>query len=196
MVELSGVVVEAVPGRQDRPVGGLTVVRVHSRQPSPVANPTTRTDTDGRFRLKHPDEDVAVSARDREGTIAGIAVVARGVRDVKLTVTKAASASGRIVDEAGRPLPKSGCDIQLIDGPGGINYTIGMGYVRFGLDGRYRFAGLYPDAAYKVWVTVSDGPRRGERLPVKEFRTSGAGNVEIGDFVVPTDGPIREQSAR
>jgi hypothetical protein len=71
---------------------------------SPRAEPIRLTaDAEGRFRADRETEPLVVHARNADGSLAAIVAVGAEDAEVTLAIATTASASGRLVDEEGRP---------------------------------------------------------------------------------------------
>ena len=182
LVELKGRVVMDRDDGTEVPVAGVTV-GVFAPLPGWRDSPKVRTDAEGRFALRRPDMAIALYARNADGTVAGFVQVTREMKEIKVTVNKAGTASGRIVDDAGRPVTEGlvNLTLQRKGGDQGGNIVS----ARLGPDGRYRAAGLIPGASYRASILVREGPRRGESLPMKEFELKDIIPLDLSDFTVP-----------
>ena len=181
---LTGVVVEPAPGGGERPVKAS--ISLQSADPNNVAS-RTRADDAGRFSVRRPDGDVGLYATGPNGVAA--VKVAKGVNEVKVVLAPGATASGRVVDAAGKPLVGQGPNLQMIAGPAGLPKTSVNYLSKFEAGGRYEFKGLVPDAEYGVRLGVSRDSGVRESFTIKTFRVEGPGPIDLGEFVVPAARP-------
>ena len=79
------------------------------------------TDGAGRFEAERRRKPMIVYARDSEGTLAGLVLVAANEDAVTISANPAAKASGRIVDRAGKP--RSGVRVQCTLLKGSVHAT-------------------------------------------------------------------------
>ena len=186
-VDLAGTVVDA----EGRPVAGATlrVLAVGSPSGTPVQ---ATADAAGRFSLRRRPGPAILHAKGPDDTLAGLVPLADGAADVRVTLTPSATASGRVVAGAGKPVEGASLGLFLVAGPGGepLRALIGADVqVRTDRDGRYRLPSLVPGARYEAQVAVRGGPRAGENFPIKTFRVERPGPIDLGEFVVPDAKP-------
>ena len=173
---LTGVVVEAVPGGGERPVKA----GVHARIVGSSAVYSARCDEAGRFSLRRPDADIGLYATTLDAVAA--VKVAKGTDTVKVVLGPGATATGRVIDAAGRPLVEEGPWLMMTDGPGDVptlvNYMRATGFED---GGRYRFPVLVPGAEYRV--TFRRGPGRASRS--RRFASRGPARSTWGSLSSP-----------
>ena len=174
-------VVEAVPGGGERPVKAT----VHARGADGLLRVyTARSDEAGRFSLRRPDQDIGlyVTTTDRVAAMR----VAKGTDEVKVILGPGATASGRVVDAAGRPLAEEGPWLVMTRGPGNVPTLVNLTPLsRFEAGGALMSSRTSsPGAEYRA--TFRRGP---DALPIKSFRIEGPGPIDLGDLVVPAAGP-------
>ena len=105
------------------------------------------------------------------------------MKEIKITVSKAGTVSGRVVDATGQPMKEGLVNLVLQRSDRGQGGNIVS--ARLGPDGRYRAAGLIPGALYRASLLVQEGPRRGESLLIKEFELKDIIPLDLSNFTVP-----------
>ena len=181
---LTGVVVEPAPGGGERPAKASVMVRTGEGHSFNV-----RSDAAGHFSIQRPDQDVGLYARGENGIVAAVRV-AKGSNEVKVVLAPGVTASGRVVDASGKPMVGQGPSLGMIAGPGDVPRNANsLSLSKFEAGGRYEFTGLHPGAEYRAhFVVVRDSGAR-ESFPIKTFRVSGPGPIDLGEFVVPAAKP-------
>ena len=180
---LTGVLVEPAPGGGERPVKGS--VQVTSADGGSYQ---ARADEAGRFTIRRSDGDIGLYAHDA-GSAAAVKV-AKGTDEVKVVLGPSATASGRVVDAAGRPFVGEGPRMWMSGGPGDLpRISNSISLSKFEPGGRYEFKGLVPGAEYRVFFPLFRDSGALDNLPIKTFRVAGPGPIDLGEFVVPAERP-------
>jgi hypothetical protein len=146
-------------------------------------------DEEGRFELFDPSGEVVVYARSPAGDFAGYAVAGgEDDREITLIARSAATARGRVVDEAGRPwasvdvfyVVEAGLPAVGRDGPPGAGQR-----VRTDDDGRFTALGLPVGTPCRI---SAHAPGAG-RPPARRIEVKDARPVEVPPFIIDRPRP-------
>ena len=189
----------AVVDADGRPVAGAVVEGEYaSRTFSRWIFPKTKTDAGGTTAVTRSLDPLVLRARTPDGR-AGIARVDAEAAEVRVVAGPTATASGRFVDPAGKPLIDRELiySIRVPPGPpprSGSQQVFG-GRAPVDHQGRFTVPGLVVGEAYEMFVTGEDG-RSGTRAEAK-LAPIDAGPFALGDVIIkartdtPTDRAVR-----
>jgi hypothetical protein len=146
------------------------------------------TDADGRFALRR----MVVSswtpfpyARTRDGSRAGFATLNRQLGLV-VYLQDAAQASGRVVDEPGKPQAGRRVELRAVRSEFPYMATAHFDQTWTDAEGRYRFEGLVVDAYYEVSVLLPDHASSVSHSVYQRFPVQEPKPIAVPDLVIPT----------
>jgi hypothetical protein len=151
------------------------------------------SDAQGNFSLRRGKSDLYLWATTADKKLAGIVKVAAGDANATVPVGPTASAHGRLVDEAGTPLPGRQIDYgyRIDHHPfGTYGYRFG-GSVKTNDNGEFIVEGLVPDFEYTLNVVLELGDEGRPRSwqPAGKAKAERVERVELGDLTLKTPRP-------
>lgn len=165
------------------PIAGAIVVE----EPIGVRIPPVRGPADdrGQFEMPHHTERAVFYARNPRGDLAGHAIVGEDRGEATIVVNPAASASGRVVDGAGKP--RAGLMVQyaILISPEGGDPPIGVVQsVVTDADGRFSATGLLPGMRCKFFASNPEGGNSADRT----VDVDGLGAIDLGAILLDIRG--------
>ncbi len=165
-----------------KPAAGVEVRGecVTMRQVPGASRFRSKTDAEGKFRVDRYREPVLIYARTADGSLSGAGQLTAEDKTSEITLAPSATASGRLLDEAGKPI--AGAKIQYafgLEGPAnGINQGGIYGNATTDDQGRYKLEGL-PVGSICVFTVYT----KNTLDQMKRVRIEKAGDVAIDDMV-------------
>jgi hypothetical protein len=165
------------------PVAGAVVVAEPIGERMPPARGVA--DDRGGFELPHHAERTVFYARSPKGDLAGYTIVGEDRGEAAIVAAPAASASGRVVDGAGRPRAGVTVSYFLLVSPEGQEPPIVVGQtVETDADGRFVASGLLPGTRCRLFATDPGGGNSDDR----RFDVGGPGPIDLGAIVLDPRG--------
>jgi RNA polymerase sigma factor (sigma-70 family) len=143
-----------------------------------------KTDAQGRFNVKRTLEPLVLYTRTIDRKRAGIARIDADAEKVKIVVGETASATGRLLDLKGKPLPAKKL-------PYGIRIYLGKteespfsdsfgGSATTDAQGRFTLTGLIPGEKYQIGLELTESSWR----DIRQHVPKSAGATDLGDLRV------------
>ena len=177
--------VEGTVTAQGKPVANA-VVRAYSDDAGRDFQRETWTDAGGRFSMKAPSVPLAIHALSPDGKLAEITLLRpEDVSGVRLQLEPAATLTGRVVDQHGKPVPNVLVDLWLMkpeqpDTPRSPSVDFRCATDK---DGRFVIQGVPLKEKCKLYVQ----PDLGWQWLTRDFTVDEAATMELPDFTVPQD---------
>jgi len=172
-----------------RPVAGAVMDGEYASAEARHYVPRDRTDDQGRFEFERSLDPLVLYARTADRKQAGVVRVAAEATESRLAVGPLASASGRLVDLAGKPVVGKTLSygIHVYHGekkPGTYRECFGGSAVTDDVGG-FMLAGLVPGEAYQVSLRLDERSSR----HVTTVRAKDTTPFELGEFRVDPSPP-------
>jgi hypothetical protein len=184
----NGVVFEKTP-TGERPFAKAVIIV----WPLGLSNDRPRTDDQGRFELIRKPGEMFLYAYSADQGLAGFTAVSADSDHGKVTISKAASIFGRVIDTSGNPQARHRVGVRLASGPfyrssGEFGITIVCDE-----QGRFSFTGA-PSGSHGELSAPHDKDPNGRRTrarTVMPFDVVGLDPVEVPDLIIPAQKPER-----
>jgi RNA polymerase sigma factor (sigma-70 family) len=157
-----------VAGPDGRPAAGAAVRIFDEEGRAELGMFPLRTDVEGRFRASRTSGKGCLEARSADGSLAAFVELARGQRDVSVSLAPTASASGVLLDDVGRRAVDKvvSCWGRLIVAGEVKSGPTSIQSVRTDADGRFALSSLLVGWTYEFATTRGvDGVRLGAATP-------------------------------
>ncbi len=185
----TGPLVGGVVDGQGQPVAGGGVQGQYASSEAHRMFRALKTDAQGRFRVERSLDALVLFAQTADKTRAGVTRLSAEAAEAEIRVGSVASASGRLLDPAGKPLPRLqvwyGIHVYLGEPGNSPHMTSFGGRVTTDAEGRFTITGLVPGETYHLNLDLdrNDFPR------VTEVEPKGAAAIDLGDLRVDPTAP-------
>jgi thiol-disulfide isomerase/thioredoxin len=164
-----------------KPVAGAVVDGSYQSMAPPLSFGATRSNAEGLVPIERSLDPLVIEAATPDGTRAGIVRVDATATEAKVVVKPTATASGRVVDTARKPVAGQELEYGIIvhKGPSSrspFSYEFG-GTVTTDERGKFALAGLVVGETYQV------------RTIYVEVKPTAPGPFDLGDFKLDLDPP-------
>jgi uncharacterized GH25 family protein/thiol-disulfide isomerase/thioredoxin len=170
---------------QGKPIAGTTVDGTYASIQARSWFHRQKTDEKGTFQVERSLDPIVLQASSADGKLGGIIRSEAEATEARIVVGPLATATGRLLDTSGKPVPKRKLNwaIQVHMGEDTNSpwtNTFG-GSVETDDKGQFTLAGLVPEHEYYISLPMGDnGSARG----VTELTAKSAGPFDLGDVTV------------